>query len=87
MNDPFVVTESRRWAEKVLRQEPSSAAGRLNRLYQEAFGRAPTDAEAREAETFLQSQAMLLGKSADDPAAWADLCHVLLNAKEFIFIQ
>ena len=22
-----------------------------------------------------------------DPAAWADLCHVLINMKEFIFID
>jgi hypothetical protein len=87
MNDPFVVEESRRWAEKLLGEKSSTAASRLGRTYEEAFGRPPTETELRDAESFLRKQAALLGKPIDDPAVWADLCHVLLNTKEFIFIQ
>ena len=27
------------------------------------------------------------GDKADEPRAWADLCHVLMNVKDFIFIE
>ena len=87
MNDPLVVAESRRWAEKLLSDKSVAATSRLNRIYEEAFGRSRTDAELQHAESFLHQQAALLGKPSDDPAVWADFCHVLLNTKEFIFIQ
>ena len=34
----------------------------------------------------LEQQGKEYGK-ADDPRAWADLCHVLFNVKEFIFLN
>jgi hypothetical protein len=36
---------------------------------------------------FLERQGSHHGGGADDPRAWADLCHVLINVKEFIFID
>jgi len=87
MNDPFVVAESRRWAEKLLGERSPNVASRLGRTYEEALGRPPSETELRDAELFLQKQAALFGKPVDDPAVWADFCHVLLNTKEFIFIQ
>ena len=45
-----------------------------------AFGRPPTDDEARAGLGYLDGQDQSV-------AAWADLCHVLINVKEFIFID
>jgi hypothetical protein len=51
-----------------------------------AFGRSPTDIEAAEAADFLARQRQAYG-TPDDVRAWADFCHVLFNAKEFLFIE
>jgi hypothetical protein len=87
MNSPFVVAESRRWAERVLSEPAASPAERVGRLYLAAFGRAPTSAESADALAFLAEQAARYGADENDPRAWADLCHVLLNVKEFIFVR
>jgi hypothetical protein len=36
---------------------------------------------------FLKRQADRYGCRIDDPRVWSDLCHVLINVKEFIFID
>lgn len=51
-----------------------------------AFGRLPDEAETRAALSFLEEQGGEYG-GPDDPRTWADLCHVLWNVKEFIFIR
>ena len=87
MNSPFVVAEARRWAERDLATPAASAAERIERLYLAAFGRPPTSAESADALAFLAEQAVRYAASADDSRPWADLCHVLLNVKEFIFVR
>ncbi|MGE3818684.1 MAG: DUF1553 domain-containing protein, partial [Isosphaeraceae bacterium] len=83
MNDPFVVGEARRWASRVGRAERSTEET-VRRLYLQALGREPDSRELAGAIGFVQ------GTSAgepSDPEAWADLAHVLFNAKEFLFIE
>ncbi|GIV26201.1 MAG: hypothetical protein KatS3mg027_0015 [Bacteroidia bacterium] len=87
MNGPFVVEQSRRWAEKLIHELPgASIEKRIRRLYLEAFAREPTDAELEAAAGFIRSQAEEYSASEDDVRVWADLCHVLINVKEFIFV-
>jgi hypothetical protein len=85
LNNPFVVSEARRWAERVL-VIPGTTEERIGRMYLAAFGRKPTPDEVREATDFLTTQAKEYGK-ADDVRAWADLAHVLFNVKDFIFVE
>jgi hypothetical protein len=87
MNDPFVVAEAQRWAAQALAGPGTTATQRIDALYQAAFARPATAVELREALRFLEQQANQYGVSADDPRVWADLCHVLINVKEFIFVQ
>ena len=42
---------------------------------------------AEDALLFLERQAERYGAGPEDRRAWADLCHVLINVKEFIFIN
>jgi len=90
MNDPFVVEQARLWAERVIAAE-DSPADRIHRLYLEAFARPPSDTEHAAAVAFLDQQARQLGLSPDaalnDVRPWSDLCHVLFNVKEFVFIN
>jgi hypothetical protein len=86
MNNPLVVQQAENWARRALNQPGLSTAQRLTILYEEAFGRPPTATELSEAAAFLHEQ----GKGEDgapDVGAWSDLCHVLLNVKEFLFID
>jgi hypothetical protein len=86
MNNPFVVEQAALWARRVLAEEGLSAPKRISRMYMTAFGRPPTAAELKEALAFLAEQAREYGRP-DDPRAWADLGHVLMNVKEFIFLN
>ena len=80
LNDPFVLEQSHRWAERLISDgKGQSPEGRLASAYLSAFGRPPTAEETREALAFLGNR--------DDAGAWADLCHVLLNVKEFLFVD
>ena len=85
MNDPFVVEQANRWAERILADSTSTLPQRIDRLYLTAFARHPTSAEVAEATDFLNAQ------GADNPdrqrEAWNSLCHVIFNVKEFVFIE
>jgi hypothetical protein len=92
LNDPFVLDMAKRWAERSLKEQPDvSPEARIERLYLAAFTRSPSESERADALAFLQAQA----KSANLPAdawpkhalVWTDLCHVLFNVKEFVFVK
>jgi Protein of unknown function (DUF1553) len=87
MNDPFVVQQAARWAERVLVEPGRTSEQRVDALYQAAFARPPSAAELHDALLFLERQSQRYGSGPDDPQAWADLCHVLINVKEFIFVN
>ena len=85
MNDPLVTAEAQRWAERILRDVEGPAENRIRHLYAQAYARPPSDLELTTATGFLDAQ--LTQETADPKAAWADLCHALLNAKEFFFVD
>jgi hypothetical protein len=87
MNDPFVVAEATRWAERTLEESRLSTEQRIESLYQSAFARPATADEMASAIDFLQAQSLRHGGGSENPKVWADLCHVLINVKEFIFID
>jgi hypothetical protein len=86
LNNPFVVQQAQLWAKRVLAEPERTSKERVASLYVSAFGREPSEAELNEALAFLAEQGKEYGKP-DDPRAWADLCHVLFNVKEFIFVN
>jgi hypothetical protein len=90
MNDPFVGGEARRWAENLLAQPHESPEHRLRWMYLQALGRPPTPAETQAGFRFCARQAEEYGIDPSawqvDGRVWADLCHVVLNLKEFILI-
>ena len=91
MNDPFVLQQSEAWAERILAME-GSFASKLTFMYETALGRLPTFKEMEAARAFVVSQQSDFVKEAQDAGAiqkrlWTDLCHVLFNVKEFIYIH
>ena len=91
MNDPFVVEQAKLWAKKILAEPGKTPEQRIERMYLEAFARPPALPESRAATEFLESQAREYGigddQFAGDERVWADLAHVLVNAKELQFID
>ncbi len=92
MNDPFVLDMSRRWAERSLKENPDlPPEQRIERLYLDAFTRSPSAAEQAEDLAFLHEQAKSYNLPADGwtkhAQVWTDLCHVLFNVKEFVFVK
>jgi cytochrome c553 len=86
LNNPFVLQQAELWAKRVLAVPNQTDKERVQRMYESAFGREPTDSELLAALAFLKEQAAEFG-TPDHPKAWAGLAHVLVNAKEFIFVE
>ncbi len=87
MNDGFVVEQTKRWAERVLREDHADRSVRLRSMLRALYGHAPTASEVDAAETFLLEQAGTLGTDLNAAPAWADLAHALVNVKEFAFLR
>jgi hypothetical protein len=78
MNDPFVHNQAEVWAKRVL-AEPTSDEQRVRDMYLDAFARPPNELELRACVSYLGT--------APTQRRWADLAHVLMNAKEFYFVN
>lgn len=89
MNDPFVLQQAELWAKKVLAEPNRTAEQRIAAMYESAYARPASDDEIAAALAFLDAQAKeyALPAPADDLRVWTDLAHVLVNAKEFIFLH
>jgi hypothetical protein len=83
MNDPLVIHLATLWAQRLLGASPGgdSAAERIDALFETGLGRPPTPDESQRCLAFLKRH------PGQEQTAWADLCHILINVKEFIFID
>lgn len=90
MNDPFVFEQAKRWAESLISQD-QSVEQRIDSIYMSAFARKPTTDQKDKTIEFLNEQASLIGvapnKIKNSIELWRDLCHVIFNAKPFIYIE
>ena len=83
MNSELIALQAERWARRVLDAVPEPEA-RVARLYEEAFGRPALPQETREILAVAKS---LTTRYGGEEKAWADVCHVLMNTTEFVFIR
>ncbi len=82
LNDPFIVDQSAHWAKRLSELEAKDDAKRIDHAYRSAFGRSPSVDERGAALEFLAER----GREADALQAWTELCHVLINVKEFVYV-
>jgi hypothetical protein len=91
MNDPMVIQQAELWAKNVLAEPGLTPQDRVKRIYLRSLGREPRPGETADALRFLDQQGDSYGLKAEersrDPRVWTDLCHVMFNLKEFIFIE
>jgi cytochrome c553 len=76
MNNELIRNMAAEWAARAVAARPDPDA-RVDLLFEEAFGRPPENWEKQEALAFTNGR--------DD--AWPDLCHVLLNSAELIYVR
>ncbi len=86
MNNPFVLQQADLWAKRVLAEPNQTDEERIAGMYVAAFGREARADEVATAKEFVQELSKGYGQP-NHPKAWADLAHVLFNAKEFLFIE
>jgi cytochrome c553 len=79
-NDPFVIGQAERWAEAVYKSHATDDE-RIETIYLTALGRPPEEDELKFAGQFLDEHP----EEAAQPLA--ELCHVLFNTKEFLFVD
>ena len=79
MHNPLFEELAERWAKRVFGVEREAPDELIESLYLEAFSRKPTREETERLVAFRAGR--------DDEAAWADVCHVLFNVKEFIYLN
>jgi len=87
MNDPLFHQQARVWAERLLREMgDADDPKRVQWLFESAYGRLPTEKETSACQESLGELRQLHdGKPVLE--AWADLCHALLNANDFIYVK
>ena len=78
MNDPFVVTEAKRWGDATAAIK--NASERIETMFLQAFARPPSPEQA---ETILA----WVSSHPEPRTAWQDVAHSLWNTKEFIFLN
>jgi hypothetical protein len=82
-NNPFVVEQADRFA-RVVMHETADPYGRVQVAWRRAFGREPLQAEIDQAIELVQwTQSEL----QSEERAWASLCHALLVANEFRYVD
>jgi hypothetical protein len=89
LNSDFALDESKALAERLLRDEPNASdSERFKSLWKLCFGRTPTEPELsrlQELAATLRSQRESSGQSPSE--IWSDICHVVLNLNEFVFVD
>ena len=84
MNNTLVTKWAKQFAEHVSNDEGVSEDAKIDRAWKMAFARTPNTEEKKKAAEFLTKQTALL---SDGKAAFADLCHMLFNSNEFLYIN
>ena len=92
LNDPLVLELAKAWANEVAQWTDLDIEGRIRRIYMQGIGREPTSTELDNTLTFMKDQAKALEISLDEAQPtnvelWRDVCHVMFNLKEFIYLN
>jgi hypothetical protein len=81
INGPWTMQRAQTFARRVNADSSLTLEQKISFAYALAFGRPPSDEEANKALLFIQTNTT----QSDD--AVADMCHVLLNSNEFLYVD
>ena len=86
MNSSFVEEQAGAFAGRLLAMPSAGPAERVEAAFVEAYGRSATQTEIEESLAFLTDMRDA-APGQSDVFAWTRLCHVILGASEFIYID
>jgi len=86
LNDPLVHDQALLWAKRLLENEANDEA-RIAEAFELAFARQPDQNEMEASLAFLEQQQEAYEEENARELAWRDLCHTLVNVKEFIHVN
>jgi Protein of unknown function (DUF1553)/Protein of unknown function (DUF1549) len=86
LNNELVLDWARRMAQRVMNDEGLTEEAEVDRAWKLAYQRTPTPEERASALKFLQRQESILGNDSRVTAI-VDLCHMLLNSNEFVYVN
>ena len=78
LNSAWTIDRANRIAQSIGSNSPTAA---INAAYEKILGRMPTDNELQACRELLQDEA------TDLATELADLCHVLINCNEFVYVD
>ncbi len=78
LNSPLVIAQAEIWGKR-LAENPAGSGEKINEMFLQALGRAPSPAEVDRAQTYMGV--------IEDAGAWTNLAHALFNLKEFIYLR
>lgn len=81
LNHPLVHDQSKKWAQKLLKEE-LTVEERIQRIHLQAFSRNATSEELSWAKQVLET----LSKDQGEVETWSALCHLMINRKEFLYV-
>ena len=89
MNSPFVRQQAEKLASRIRPSKDSPLSAAVDRAYQMAFARMPTDPERNRMLAFVEEQRAAMGGDAvvATDKALIEFCHVLLCLNEFVYID
>jgi hypothetical protein len=82
LNDPFVHEQAARFAERLARERTDDPS-RLDRAYQLALGRPPTEDEKQASLDYLAR----IRARLDDRQAWESVSRILFRLSEFVYVR
>ena len=90
LNDPFVIDQSMKWANNVLRDDLGMEA-RIQQMFETALSRQPHEAELQAAVSYVADLALQHDVAATEIqsslAVWQDFAHSLFCLKEFLYVD
>ena len=87
MNSAFVEEQAGEFAARLLAMPLAGAAARVERAFVEAYGRPAAEVEIEESLAFLAAMRETAPDGDAERFAWTRLCHVILGASEFIYVD
>ena len=87
MNSPLVEEAALGFAQQLLEIEDASASERIDTAFLRAYGRPASTAEIADSVAFLDEMRSRAPADEAETYAWTRLCHVILSASEFIYIN
>ena len=85
LNNELVVGWAKDLAAKVSNDTGLTPGSQIERAWRLVYSRVPSAEESRSAAAFLDKQTRVAG--GDRQSAFADLCHMLLNSNEFVYLN